>query len=304
MIGTSEQRRLHNRQTIQTGFDALGDLYRKYWGEFFHLAVFEPGEQADDLRLAFERTHEHYFQAIRGAQAENVLDLACGGGALSRWMALRTKGQVVGVDFSSGQLAAAERLGRGIPNLRFVQHDIMDLESLAAGPFDAAVCLDAFCYVPDRPAALRAIASKLTPGARFLLVDWCRILRPTPLQRELILEPFYERWGIADLETADGYRRAFAGAGMDILTVEDLSPVVQPNWERAYQSAITAVSEKVGPREVVELAAVATKHGSRAITLAKGQFLVALLAKAAADAGLLRYISIEAQRSAPDSLRG
>lgn len=214
-------------------------------------------------------------------------------------MADRTIAAVVGVDLSGGQLAHARRwvAGGRRPNLRFVQHDVMHLDELAEPPFDAAVCLDAACYLPDRGAALRAIAARLRPGGRLLLVDWCRTERPTALQRELILEPLCRSWAIADLETTIGYRQLFAAAGLRIHRLEDLSDRVVPNWERGYQAALRALAEPIQLGQLLRLAADTVTHGSVVIRAAKDQFQVALLAKAAADSGLLRYVSVLAERA-------
>jgi SAM-dependent methyltransferase len=281
-----------------TGFNALAELYYTYWGEFFHLAVFEPGDDPADVAAAYRQTHERYLEAIGGTAAERILDVACGGGALSAWLADRTNAQVLGIDLSDSQLAHARRLlaGGRRPNLRFVQHDVMRLGDLAEPPFDAAICLDAACYLPDRAAALRAIATRLRPGGRLLLVDWCRAERTTALQRELILQPMCRYWAIADLETAAGYRRSFQAAGFRIHWMEDLSDRVLPNWERGYRAALQALSEPIRLGRLLRLAADTVKHGALAVQAAKDQFQVALLAKAAAESGVLRYVSTLAER--------
>jgi SAM-dependent methyltransferase len=214
----------------------------------------------------------------------------------ARWAV--TAAEVVGVDLSGGQLAHARRwlAGGRRPNLRFVQHDVMRLGELAEPPFDAAICLDAACYFPDREAALRGIAARLRPAGRLLLVDWCRVERPAALQRELILEPLCRYWAIADLATASGYSRWFAGAGLRIQRLDDLSDSVAPNWERGYRAALRALAEPVRLGELLRLAAGAVKQGGVVIRAAKDQFQVALLARAAADSGLLRYVSVLAER--------
>jgi ubiquinone/menaquinone biosynthesis C-methylase UbiE len=295
---TAHQRRTHYREHVEMGFDALADLYYSYWGDYFHLAMFEEGDDPADLAGAYERTHERYFAAIGGPTSQRILDVACGGGAFSAWMADHTRGHVLGVDLSRGQLARARRrlAERSRHNLSFQQHDLMKLDTLEAGSFDAAISLDAFCYLPDRRQALGGVARRLRSGARFLLVDWCRTARPTALQRELILEPFYRNWGIADLETVAGYRRAMADTGFRIVELEDLSDHVIPNWERGYRSALRAVAGPVRPGQLLKLGLKVTTHGVRVLDVAKGQFLVALLAKAAADSGILRYVSILAER--------
>jgi hypothetical protein len=132
----------------------------------------------------------------------------------------------------------------------------------------------------------------LRPGGRLLLVDWCRVERATPMQRELILDPLCRYWAIADLATVASYNRAFAAAGLRILRVDDLSDGVVPNWERGYQAALRALAEPIRLGELLRLAAVTAKHGPVAVRAAKDQFQVALLARAAADSGLLRYVSV------------
>jgi hypothetical protein len=138
---------------------------------------------------------------------------------------------------------------------------------------------------------------RLRPGGRLLLVDWCRTERPAALQRELILEPLCRSWAIAELETVVGYRRLFAAAGLRIHRLEDLSERVVPNWERGYQAALRALAEPIQLGQLLRLAADTVTHGGVVIQAAKDQFQVALLAKAGAESGLLRYVSVLAERT-------
>lgn len=214
----------------------------------------------------------------------------------------RTEGEVVGIDISDAQTAhARRRLARSrCRTLRFLEYDIMRLADLDEEPFDAAVCLDAACYLPEKRAALRAIATRLTFGARLLVVDWCRAERVTPLQEELMLEPFYRRWAIPEMETMCAYRAAFPAAGFRLLEVEDLSARVRPNWERAYHLAHRALTEPPTRAQLVVLARMAARHGAEGVQLMKDQFAAVLLAKAAADAGVIRYAYFLAERLLSD----
>jgi len=94
-LATATERRQHYRANMQYVFGVTAGLYYATWGDFFHLAIFEPGDDLTDFDGALARTHERYFQAIRGARARRIVDLACGGGALSAWMAERTAGSVL-----------------------------------------------------------------------------------------------------------------------------------------------------------------------------------------------------------------
>jgi SAM-dependent methyltransferase len=298
MLTAVNERRNNCCDSIPFVFAATADLYYEYWGEFFHLAIFQDGDVVTDFALAFERTHEQYFNAIKGAQAERILELASGGGAFSAWMAQRTSGEVVGVDISPVQLARARKRARGTNgNLRFVEHDIMRMAELKEAPFDAAIYMDAACYLPDKGAALRGIAQRLSKRARFLLIDWCRSPQVTALQEELLLGPFYRYWCIPAMETVASYRRAFKTAGFRLIEVEDLTPRVAPNWERGYWLAIRALADGITAKRLLNVIKNVAKHGPRAVQLAKEQFYAALFAKAGCDAGVLRYVYFLAERS-------
>lgn len=224
--------------------------------------------------------------------------LSSGGGAFSAWMARRTRGEVIGVDISDAQLAhARKRLETGnYPNLRFIEYDVMQIAGLDEPPFDAAVYLDAACYLPDKHAALKGIAAKLKPGAKMLLVDWCRSERATMLQKELLLEPFYRYWHIPEMETVGSYKRAFRKAGFHLSEFEDLTVKVAPNWERGYAKALDALADPLSPKRFLQVAEATVKYGTRAARLAKEQFYAAMFLKAVTDAGLFRYVYFLVER--------
>lgn len=279
-------------------FAVTAELYYATWGDFFHLAVFEPDDDPMDFEGALARTHERYFEAVDGPRARHIIELGCGGGAFAAWMAARTRGHVLGIDLSDAQLVHVPNRLRNHPgqNLDFRKCDIMDLGALSEGPFDAAICLDAACYLPDKCKALRSVATKLSPGARLLLVDWCRTDQTTALQQELILEPFYRAWGIPEMETVRGYEVAFQAARFRLHAVTDLSSRVSPNWQRAYDAAIHALGRSLSAAQISSIARVAVSYGTGALRLAKAQFQAALLIKAAADSGVLRYVSFLAEK--------
>jgi SAM-dependent methyltransferase len=217
--------------------------------------------------------------------------MACGRGPLTEILADNTGGEVLGIDLSPGQLRHARRRRR--PNLSFRQHDIMRVDELP-GVFDAALCLDAFCYIPDKASAIEGIASVLEPGARLLIVDWCRRPGLNGLQEELVLRPFMRGWAIDEMETLDGYRRHLEGAGFRVLDASDLNDRVRRNWDMAYERALQAMRE-LDERALVSLVWDRVRLGRHGARLAKEQFAAALFLKACFDAGFLRYVHLLAE---------
>jgi SAM-dependent methyltransferase len=118
------------------------------------------GEPRDDVT-------ERLLRDIRLAECQCVLDVGCGRGDVTL-MAARLLGdgaEVVGIDCDAAAVDAAKSRARdlGITNVRFAVLDVGAL-SPEFGTFDAIIGRRVLMYVPDRPAALRALVSVLVPG--------------------------------------------------------------------------------------------------------------------------------------------
>jgi SAM-dependent methyltransferase len=279
-----EQFRDNYAQNMERMFAAVSDLYARYWHDFFHFAIFE--DDTESWEQAIRRTHRRYLETLRIDRARSALDLACGRGGFTALMAENTSGAVLGIDISRAQLAHAGRRRRS--NLRYRHHDVMRAHELGAG-FDAVSFLDAECYLPDKGLAVRRIAEILNPGARLLIVAWCRQGGLSSMQEELVLHPFMRYWGVPGLETPEGYRRHFKAAGLRLVEEEDLSDKVRPNWERGYERSIEAVRD-VSAADVARLGWKGLSLGKEGIRLIKEQFPAALYIKAGFDSGFLRYV--------------
>jgi SAM-dependent methyltransferase len=286
--------REHHVENMERMFAAVGDLYAEHWGEFFHFALFEDGDDPVDWGAAFERTHQRYAEALRVRAAAKVLELACGRGGFADFLAAQTTGEVLGVDISRAQLSRAAQQHRR-PNLRFRRYDAMRVDELGER-FDAVAFLDAECYLPDKRAALAAIARAMNPGARLLLLAWCRREGLGRLQEELVLHPFMRCWGIPGLETPSAYRGHFRQAGLRLVEEMDLNEKVRRNWNLGYLHAIEGV-RNLTPARTARLLWRGLPLGPVGIRLLKEQFPAALYIKAGFDAGFLRYTYFLAERA-------
>lgn len=289
MNGEFDWFRDHHVENMERMFAAVSDLYADYWNDFFHFALFEGEESWDE---AFERTHRRYASALRAGPGDRVLELACGRGGFAAWLADASGADVLGIDISRSQLRHARRHKRA--NLAFRHHDVMALDALGER-FDAIVFMDADCYLPDKKAAVGKVAAAMNPGARFLLIAWCKADGLNGLQEELVLHPFMRYWGVPGLETPSGYRRHLAAAGLKLLEEEDLNAKCRRNWDFGYDQAIAGVRDFT----LAKAARYLWKGlplGRDGVRLVKEQFHAALYIKAAFDAGFLRYTLFLAEK--------
>ncbi len=271
-------------ESMERMFAAVSDLYAEYWNDFFHFALFQ--DEHESWESAFANTHKKYLEALRIRDARHVLDLACGRGGFTNLLAENTAGEVLGIDISRSQLSHTDRFKRA--NLRFKHHDIMKVDELGQ-MFDAVVCMDAECYLPDKRVAVKKISRVMEPGARLLLLGWCKQSGLNPLQEEIVLHPFMRYWAIPSLETPDNYRKYFEQSDFKLIECTDLNDQVKRNWEFGYESALRGV-KTLSHKDIPRLIWKHMTLGSDGVRLIKEQFPAAIYIKVGYDTGFLRYV--------------
>jgi ubiquinone/menaquinone biosynthesis C-methylase UbiE len=143
-----------------------------------------------------------------------VLDVACGMGATTRWLATRLPhADITGVNLSARQLA---RCAVNAPSAGFIRGDANALP-IRTGSMDLVLCVEAMPHFSDRGAFLAEAQRVLAPGGWLVSSDalfggtWGRLSRAGG-----------ESW---DREYAAAYRRA----GFAAVRVVDVTPAT---WER------------------------------------------------------------------------
>lgn len=118
----------------------------------------------------FGRFAEAVAEATEINPADQVVDVACGSGALTRAIRTRTTGRVVGIDVNPAMLAVARRHGGAI---EYMEGDGQDLP-FGDGEFDVAACQFGLMFYPD-PA--RGLAELARVGRRGAVAVWDSIER-------------------------------------------------------------------------------------------------------------------------------
>jgi cyclopropane-fatty-acyl-phospholipid synthase len=161
---TAEHGEATNTDQVPTAFFAqvLGPS-RKYSSCFYK----EPKSTLQEAEEeALRQTAEHAGLADR----QSILELGCGWGSLSLWMARRfPKSQVTAVSSSNNQreYIEAEAAARGLTNLRVVTADMNVFEP--EREFDRIVSVEMFEHMTNWRPLLTRVKSWLAPGGRFFM---------------------------------------------------------------------------------------------------------------------------------------
>ncbi len=112
-------------------------------------------------RATLELHLARYAFAAQHARPGRALDMACGVGYGTRFLADRAPVEVLGVDLDADAIAyAAARYGG--PRVKFEQHDAQAFGDLAG--FDTVVSLETIEHVPDPPRLIERLVAALRPG--------------------------------------------------------------------------------------------------------------------------------------------
>ena len=110
---------------------------------------------------------ESFLSRAGLAQGMNVLDVGCGTGTVTAWIAARVApaGHVIGVDASEEQLAVARKvaMAAGLDNIGFRALSAADLDRLD-GRFDLVFARFLLVHVTDPALVLRAMLERVRPG--------------------------------------------------------------------------------------------------------------------------------------------
>lgn len=136
----------------------------------------DPAEEARRLITGspgFLPELNHYVFGGRGDFTRPLHVLVAGAGTgdglihLAQYLAASGgKHEVVYLDLSTASRAIAEARAkvRGLTNIRFVTGSLLDVATLAPGPYDYIDCCGVLHHLPDPEAGLRALAAQLKPS--------------------------------------------------------------------------------------------------------------------------------------------
>ena len=142
-----------------------------------HRAIWAPG--VGNRRDAFLYLNRLVAEAVRplipATENSQLLDLGCGVGGTSTWLARELGVKVMGVTLSATQKELAEVRARslGLTNLTcFLAADFTDPGSLDCLPVaQAAYAIESFAHVSDPRRFFAMAAERVSPGGRLIICD-------------------------------------------------------------------------------------------------------------------------------------
>lgn len=188
-----------------------------------------------DLAAVTEDALQNYDQDHFGGVAANdalaalaaiddscdVLDVCCGMGGPSRYLAHNYGCRVTGIDLTESRIAGARKLTAmaGLDDrVTFQCANALDLP-FSEKSFDVVISQEAFCHIPDKKGLVAQCVRVLKPGGRVTFTD----VLATDSTTEATRQRLKREMTFHELGSLNTYRRQLESEGCVVVEAQDLS---------------------------------------------------------------------------------
>lgn len=234
-------------------YDESSGIWENIWGDHMHHGFYDPDStvSVSDHRAAQIRMIENSLTFASLSEdpskwPKSVVDVGCGIGGSSRYLAKKFGASCVGITLSPVQAERANALAaaQGLADkVSFRVADALE-QPFPDGQFDLVWSMESGEHMPNKPKFVGELARVAAPGGTIIIVTWChRDLRPDEesLQQwekdllKKICDSFYlPEW----CSTAD-YVKLLETMSLQDIKSADWSPFVAPFWPAVIRSALT-----------------------------------------------------------------
>jgi tocopherol O-methyltransferase len=232
-------------QQIQQFYDASSGLWEQIWGEHMHHGYYGPnGTHRKDRRQAQIDLIEELLKWAGVEAPENILDVGCGIGGSSLYLAEKFHARATGITLSPVQAARATERAQEANLSTRSQFLVADAQAMpfADNSFDLVWSLESGEHMPDKTKFLQECYRVLKPGGKLIMVTWCH--RPTdtsPLtaDEQKHLQEIYRVYCLPYVISLPEYEAIARQLPLQKIRTADWSTAVAPFWNVVIDSAFT-----------------------------------------------------------------
>lgn len=235
---------------IQEFYDASSGLWEQMWGEHMHHGYYGvAGDEKKERRIAQIDLIEELLKWANVGQAENILDVGCGIGGSSLYLAQKFNAKVCGVTLSPVQVRRAEERAAEAGLSSRATFQVADALNLpfADASFDLVWTLESGEHMPDKVKFLQECYRVLQPGGTLIMATWCH--RPTdgnasPLtaDEQRHLEDIYRVYCLPYVISLPEYEAIARNLAFQNIRTADWSISVAPFWNVVIDSAFNPLA--------------------------------------------------------------
>jgi len=234
-------------QRIQEFYDASSGLWERVWGEHMHHGYYGlEGNLKKERRQAQIDLIEELLKWSGIEQAEHILDVGCGIGGSSLYLAQKYHASATGITLSPVQASRAKERAAAAgmsAKTKFLVADALNMP-FADASFDFVWSMESGEHMADKAQFLRECYRVLKPGGIFLMATWCHrpITSPnqplTEVEKKHLAE-IYRVYCLPYVISLPEYEAIAQNLSFPNIRTADWSKAVAPFWDFVIDSAFT-----------------------------------------------------------------
>lgn len=260
------------KDRIKQHYDLASDYYVSLWGEHIHHGYWPTDEsKANESKETAQANLIRLLLSISGLDKDTmgegetkeltVLDVGCGVGGTSRYLAANLGARVTGITISTRQVELATKLAEklaaegpetsgaaadtaagtadnfisvGKGQVRFLELDAEKMGEFFradADKFDVVWISEALSHFPDKALFFRNAYRVLRPGGKLVLADWFKAENLDTTTFDNDIKPIEDGMLLPPMCTQAGYVQLATDAGLRVLAEpKDISNDVKQTW--------------------------------------------------------------------------
>ena len=219
--------RPNDKKKVREHYDRMSLYYHSLWGEHIHHGYWIRGDESKET--AQVQLIEHLAQAAGIPPGARILDVGCGFGASSIYLAQKYGAEATGITISPVQVEMANKAAAAARvDAKFL---FMDAEAMTFDrPFDVAWSVESISHYQDIPKFFLSVATLLKPGGTLAITDWFKKKNLTPREHKKFLHDL-EHGMMVELQTMCDYAGHMAAAGLEVTRREVLNKHCAKTWD-------------------------------------------------------------------------
>jgi tocopherol O-methyltransferase len=219
--------RPNEKHKVIEHYDVMSPYYYSLWGEHLHHGYWVHGNETKEA--AQIQLVEYLALRANVHPGSRVLDIGCGFGGSSLYLAKQYGTITTGITISPVQVEIANRAAaKAELDAKFL---LMDAETMHfAQPFDLLWSIESISHYQDPRKFFHSAVNFLRPGGTFALTDWFQKENLSTAERKKYIEPI-EKGMLVELRTMDDYAGFLASSGLRIVHRQVLTPNCSKTWD-------------------------------------------------------------------------
>lgn len=227
---------IHDREKITRKiakfWDQISEGWHTVWGAHIHHGYYEDNQTLNPNE-AQEKLIEKLVNLLEIKPQDKILDIGCGMGGSSIYIAKHCKAVVTGITLSSKQVAIATRRAEenNIKNVAFKIEDALTLESFDDDSFDIIWSLESCEQFFDKEMFIKQAYRVLKPGGKLLLATWCSSQEEYEGQLARKYKKLCLAFDVPYMPTIERYRDYLSAQNLSVKLSLDWSRFVKKSWD-------------------------------------------------------------------------